>query len=91
MNMGPAFLARETGKSIVPIGLACDRAWRLKSWDRFTIPKFRARVAIQYGDPLRIEPDSGEDELEVMTTQLRKRLIAAESSAFEQLGAEIDW
>ena len=36
-----------------------DRAWRLRSWDRFVIPKPCARVRVAYGDPIRGRPRVG--------------------------------
>ena len=91
MNPGPVFLARETGRKIIPIGLACDRAWRLKSWDRFTIPKFRARVAVEYGKPLHVPTDSDESALDAFQEQLREEMLAAERRAFAQLDVPVDW
>ena len=85
MNPGPAFMARDTGKSIIPIGLACDRSWHLNSWDNFSIPKFRARIFIRYGPPILIERESTEAELATHTEELRTRLLAAEETATECL------
>jgi lysophospholipid acyltransferase (LPLAT)-like uncharacterized protein len=34
------------------------RAWRMKSWDRFVVPKPFARITVAYGDPLRITSGS---------------------------------
>jgi lysophospholipid acyltransferase (LPLAT)-like uncharacterized protein len=46
---GAAVAAQRTGAYIVPIRAAASRAWRLKSWDRFLIPKPFARVDVSYG------------------------------------------
>ena len=43
MNEGLAWMARATGFPVLPVGLACDRHWSMSSWDRFTIPKWRAK------------------------------------------------
>jgi lysophospholipid acyltransferase (LPLAT)-like uncharacterized protein len=40
---------------VVALHADADRAWRLRSWDRFLIPKPFARVRIVYGTPFRIE------------------------------------
>lgn len=86
MNPGLAWMARESGRAIVPVGLACDRAWRLESWDRFTIPKPRARLVLAYGEPVRVAPDAGEEALEHATRTVRERLVEAEEGAFRHLG-----
>jgi lysophospholipid acyltransferase (LPLAT)-like uncharacterized protein len=45
---------------VVPLHAEADRAWRLRSWDRFVIPKPGARVRIRYGRPFEVAPgDAG--------------------------------
>jgi lysophospholipid acyltransferase (LPLAT)-like uncharacterized protein len=48
---GAAIIAQRSGAPIVPLAAGADRAWRLKSWDRFLIPKPFARVTVSYGEP----------------------------------------
>ena len=103
-NPGVAWMARETGLAVHPLGVACDRAWRLSSWDRFTIPRPGARVAFVWGRPLRArepgdrarEPDDGGsagggDRDARFTRALREALERAEREAFEHLGTQPDW
>ena len=87
MNVGVAWLARATGAPVVPIGCAVDRAWRLRSWDQFTIPKPFARVHVHYSEPVAIDAAVGDDELERLATELRTQLLAAEQQAAAQLAA----
>lgn len=91
MNVGLAWLARETGAPIMPVGIACDRAWRLASWDRFTIPKPRARVQVVYGDTLEVAEDATDEELETSAAEVRRRLLEAEAAGFAALRCEPDW
>ena len=50
-------LAAQRGDApVVPLHASADRAWRLGSWDRFMIPKPRARVRIAYGVPFQVGP-----------------------------------
>lgn len=90
MNLGLAWMARATGHAIVPCGFVCDRAWRARSWDRFTVPKPGARLALVYGPPIRVEREGGEEELERATELIRERMLAAELEGFRALGAESD-
>jgi lysophospholipid acyltransferase (LPLAT)-like uncharacterized protein len=90
-NPGLAWMARATGYPIVPVGFACDRAWRAKSWDRFTIPKPGARVVISYGAPVEVARGAQPADLEAATERIRLELIEAERRAFAHLGAEPDW
>jgi lysophospholipid acyltransferase (LPLAT)-like uncharacterized protein len=54
-------VARLTGRPIVALGIAVDRAWRLGSWDRFVIPKPFARVCYAYGEPIYVPREGGSD------------------------------
>jgi len=55
---GAAVAAQRTGALIVPIRASASRAWRLKSWDRFLIPKPFARVTVTMGPLTAVVADS---------------------------------
>jgi hypothetical protein len=90
-NPGTPWLARATGAPVLALGLATDRAWRLDSWDRFTIPKPRARVVISVSEPLEVPRDASDSDLQRASETLRRCLLDAERAAFERLGVEPDW
>jgi lysophospholipid acyltransferase (LPLAT)-like uncharacterized protein len=46
---GALVAAQRAGATIVSVGIAATRAWRLRSWDGFMIPKPFARVTVAYG------------------------------------------
>lgn len=48
---GALIASQRAGVPILPVGVAASRAWRLRSWDRFLIPKPFARVIVAYGPP----------------------------------------
>ena len=91
MNPGLAFMARATGRKIVPVGLVADRAWHASSWDNFTIPKPFARVSVVYGEPVAVSRDAGEEDQQKATELVRERTLAAERQGFEALQCESDW
>lgn len=90
MNVGVAWLARETQAPILSCAIAVDRAWRLRSWDRFTIPKPFARIFIRYGDPVRVLADADELALEQVAGVLRQQLLDSERAGFLLLGVADD-
>jgi len=61
---GVIVMARIAGIPIVPIGCAASRAWYLKRWDDFMIPKPFARVALAVGDPYPIPRNVALDAIE---------------------------
>ena len=87
---GVAWMASETGRAVVPVGLVCNRAWHLRSWDHFTIPRPRARIAVVYGSPVEVESGASEDALAEATEAIRARMIQAELDGFRLLGVESD-
>jgi lysophospholipid acyltransferase (LPLAT)-like uncharacterized protein len=48
---GALVAAQRAGAPIIAIGVSAKRAWRLKSWDRFMIPKPFSRVDVVYSAP----------------------------------------
>lgn len=91
ISQGLAWMARTTGYPIVPVGFACDRAWRMRSWDRFTIPKPWARVVMVYGEPIRVERSDDKAGLAAANDSVRDALLSAEERGFEHLRVGRDW
>lgn len=89
-NDGLAWMARKTAYPMIPCGFATDKAWRLSSWDRFTIPKRGAKVVTVFGDPIYVT-GPGEATLKRATEELKARMMAAEERAHEILGIPPDW
>src|SRR4051812_3638638 len=62
---GALIAAHRSNSPILPVAISVDRGWRLRSWDRFTIPKPFARVTVAYGAPSRVaapNPRAAADE-----------------------------
>ena len=55
---GALIVAQRSGTAVVPLGCHVSRVWRLKTWDRFEIPKPFARIAVVYGAPVRVQATS---------------------------------
>lgn len=86
-----AFLSRATNYPVLPIGVAVDRCWRLKTYDRYTVPKPFARVAAVALEPIQVPRDARGDEAQAeWGEKIRLALIEAEARAFAELGMEPD-
>lgn len=57
---GTMAVARKTGAWVVPVCVAFDRAWTLRSWDQMLVAKPFAKVVVRYGRPYQVGP--GEEE-----------------------------
>ncbi len=55
---GAVLMARIGGAPMVPLACAADRAWHLKRWDNFMIPKPFARIVYAIGEPITVPPDT---------------------------------
>lgn len=51
---GALVAAQRSDSFILPVAASADRAWRLRSWDRFMIPKPFARVTVAYAAPTKV-------------------------------------
>ena len=58
---GTVVAAQRAGCPILPVAADASRAWRLRSWDRFMIPKPFARVTIAYADPTSVAAATARD------------------------------
>ncbi len=69
---GALVAAQRSDSFILPVAASADRAWRLRSWDRFVIPKPFARVTIAYTTPTKVSATTS-------------RAAADEGARFERL------
>lgn len=68
-------IAQACGVQIIPIHIRYSSAWRLKTWDRFVIPKPLSRVTVVFAEPRIIEKGISEEAFELARTDLEKCLI----------------
>lgn len=88
MSPGLVWMARATGYAVVPGGFVADRAWHLKSWDRFTVPKPFARVAFVFGAPIQVGRGATTAELDASSREIADAMHACERRGLEMLGVE---
>jgi lysophospholipid acyltransferase (LPLAT)-like uncharacterized protein len=60
---GLAFTASHTGLPIIPTAFGYERPWRLRSWDRFAIPRPYCRATCVTGTPIWVPAGAGKEEL----------------------------
>jgi len=77
-ELGPGiiFLAQKTGAQILPLNLEYSSCWRVKSWDRFIIPRPFSRVRIIVGQPEQIRSTSTDQEFEAERLRLQNALMS---------------
>jgi len=78
---GVVYLASNAPAVILPIGVAASRAWKLRSWDRYLIPKPFSHVHLHMGAPLHLPPDIQKDEMSRYLKLVEDAIDAAEQEA----------
>src|SRR5580700_7925619 len=76
-KMGPIKLAQITGAPIGAFHLEPERAWTLRSWDRFLIPKPFTRICVSWARWTRVPADLPADELEPKREELNAAIERA--------------
>jgi lysophospholipid acyltransferase (LPLAT)-like uncharacterized protein len=71
---GALTAAQLSGAPVIPLSVGADRAWYLKSWDRFMIPKPLAALRIRYGAPRWVPREASEAEVKRIALGLEEEL-----------------
>ncbi|HEY3487587.1 MAG TPA: lysophospholipid acyltransferase family protein [Gammaproteobacteria bacterium] len=82
---GPLLLAQLTQVPVVPMAAAADRYRQFKSWDRFIMPKWGARLCIQIGEPIYVEKGLSMNDLEPLRLRLQQTLMQLSAAAQQHL------
>ena len=81
-KIGPVKLAQMTGETIRSFYLLPQRAWVLKSWDQFLIPKPFSRVAVSWARSIPAPPENADAAtLEATRLELNSALERARLQA----------
>jgi lysophospholipid acyltransferase (LPLAT)-like uncharacterized protein len=65
VKAGVLAVSRKTGAWVVPVCVAYERAWKLRTWDEMLVPKPFSQVVVRYGEPFQVPPDSNEESFRV--------------------------
>jgi lysophospholipid acyltransferase (LPLAT)-like uncharacterized protein len=71
---GALLLARSTGVPLAAFHIAVDRAWVLKTWDSFMIPKPFSRVLMRAARRITIPADASDERMEMYRTEMQAAL-----------------
>jgi lysophospholipid acyltransferase (LPLAT)-like uncharacterized protein len=77
-ELGPGiiFIAQKTGAPVVPVNMEYSSCWRIKSWDRFIIPKPFSKVRVIIGQPQQIRSTSSDEEFERERLRLQNVMMS---------------
>jgi hypothetical protein len=83
---GLTAMAQVTGAPIFPVIISAEKAWVMRSWDRFLVPKPFSTVTIQWGEPIVVPRGTRFDQLEEFRRQVQDLLLKAHAEADLQSG-----
>jgi hypothetical protein len=83
---GLTAMAQVTGAPIFPVIISAEKAWVMRSWDRFLVPKPFSTVTIRWGEPLVVPRGTRLDQLEAFRKQVERLLLEAHAQADRQSG-----
>jgi lysophospholipid acyltransferase (LPLAT)-like uncharacterized protein len=73
---GVIFLAQKSGAPIVPIHMEYSSCWRIKSWDRFMVPRPFATLRAIFGQPISIAPLANAEQFEAERLRLQNAMMS---------------
>jgi len=87
-KMGPIKLAQLTGAPIGIFHLEPERAWVLRSWDRFLIPKPFTRVCVSWAQWVHVDEDLPPEHFESKREELNAALERARLRSYTHFGRD---
>ncbi len=84
LQAGAVMLAQATGARIFPTYAEFEKAWRLRSWDGFHIPKPFSRVKVTLGELVAVEMGGTPEGIE--RERLRVEAVMREGIPAEEIG-----
>ncbi|MBA3830777.1 MAG: lysophospholipid acyltransferase family protein [Chthoniobacterales bacterium] len=75
LGQGIIFLAQQSGAEVVPINMEYSSCWRLKSWDRFILPRPFSKVCVIFGKPHRVAQTSSAEAFERERVRLQRAMM----------------
>jgi hypothetical protein len=83
---GAVWLARLSGRPLLPVAFAARPCVRVGSWDRMIVPLPFSRGAFEYGELLWVPRRASGDELERCRRELEGRIADVSRRARQRLG-----
>lgn len=85
-KMGPIKLAQLTGAPIGAFHLEPERAWAMKSWDRFLVPRPFTRIVVSWSRYIRVAADLAPEHFEPKRQELNAAIERARMNALAYFG-----
>jgi lysophospholipid acyltransferase (LPLAT)-like uncharacterized protein len=71
---GVCLLAKKTENPIMPFVVTPQKYWEISSWDKLQIPKPFTRALVKIGEPIYVESNINDEDIENKRLELQKTL-----------------
>jgi lysophospholipid acyltransferase (LPLAT)-like uncharacterized protein len=75
LGPGIVLLAQKSGVAVVPVNMEYSSCWRIKSWDRFIVPRPFATVRVIIGPACRVRATGTDEEFESERLRLQNAMM----------------
>ena len=77
-ELGPGiiFLAQKTGAAVLPMSVEYSSCWRVKSWDKFIVPRPFSKIRAIIGQPHRVRSTSTDEEFETERLRMQNAMMS---------------
>lgn len=79
-------MAQFSRAPIVPVHISVNRAWVLKSWDRFLVPKPFSKVTVRWDEPIPVPADLEDARFETLRREIEQRMRENQEEDDRKLG-----
>jgi lysophospholipid acyltransferase (LPLAT)-like uncharacterized protein len=76
LGQGIIFLAQQSGADVIAMNMEYSSSWRVKSWDRFILPRPFSKVRVTFDRPHRVAATITEAEFEEERRRLQEAMLA---------------
>jgi lysophospholipid acyltransferase (LPLAT)-like uncharacterized protein len=74
---GAILLAKKTANPVLPFLIVPRKFWTINSWDKLQIPKPFTRAKVFFAEPVYVEKNADEAEIEIKRLELQRKLDEA--------------
>lgn len=76
-------IAQISGAYILPVSYSSSNYFKLATWDKFVIPLPFSRICYYFGEPIKVEKNLGEEQLNQMRLKVEQEMNLAELKSEE--------
>ncbi len=76
LGPGVIFLAQKSGAAVLPVNMEYSSCWRIKSWDRFIVPRPFAKVRVLIAQPHHVRSTTTGEEFETERLRLQNAMMS---------------